>query len=71
MTNQLFYFFIYKPLCSHPLLTLLTAAAEGAVLSVWYYDELKSEDKKKPPPELSVYTAFADNADRYTLVIIL
>ena len=41
-----------------------TAAAEGAVLSVWYYDELKGEDKKKPAPELAVYKVFNDHPDR-------
>ncbi|ESO10262.1 hypothetical protein HELRODRAFT_117043, partial [Helobdella robusta] len=30
------------------------AAAEGAFLSVWAYDELKAADKRKPPPELSL-----------------
>eukprot|EP00918_Siedleckia_nematoides_P055006 GHVU01120032.1.p1 GENE.GHVU01120032.1~~GHVU01120032.1.p1 ORF type:complete len:521 (+),score=90.29 GHVU01120032.1:75-1565(+) len=37
------------------------AAAEGATLSVYYYDELKGEDGKKPAPQLGLYDAFAQD----------
>jgi len=39
------------------------AAAEGASLRIYSYDELKAADKQKSPPELSVYTEAADDAD--------
>ena len=36
----------------HPSILPHTAAAEGAYLSVWYFDEFKCHDLKKPPPQL-------------------
>ncbi len=38
------------------------AAAEGAHLGTYYYDQLKSE--KKPAPEFTCFTAFTDNPER-------
>jgi len=39
------------------------AAAEGACLSVYAYDELKAADKRKTPPEIQCYTAATDDAN--------
>ena len=56
---------------SHPVLVLIyflvffsIAAAEAAYLCTYSYDELKAPEKRKTPPELSVYTQAAENAER-------
>ena len=41
-----------------------TAAGEGAVLSLHVFDELKSEDKKKPPVDVSCHQ-LDDMSDRF------
>jgi aminopeptidase len=38
------------------------AAAEGACLCVYGFDELKAADKRKTPPEIQVYTDATDDA---------
>ncbi|XP_063434213.1 cytosol aminopeptidase-like [Mytilus trossulus] len=40
------------------------AAAEGSVLSLHSYDELKSEDKRKPQVKVNCYTQFSQDRDR-------
>ncbi|CAC5420989.1 LAP3 [Mytilus coruscus] len=40
------------------------AAAEGSVLSLHSYDELKSEDKQKPQVKVKCYTQFSQDRDK-------
>ena len=48
---------------------IYAAAAEGANLCVYHYDDLKKE--KKPAPEISCFTEFADSGDRYFVLLVL
>ena len=52
---------IYEETCSI-LFVFIIAAAEGANLCVYHYDDLKKE--KKPAPEIGCYVEFADSGDR-------
>lgn len=39
------------------------AAAEGAYLNLFVYDDLKAEDKKKPMPDLGCYVSYTDSPE--------
>lgn len=44
---------------------LVSAAAEGAHLCIFAYNDLKNEKNQKFIPEVDIYTEFSDDPDRY------
>ena len=48
----------------HPLL-LNSAAAEAATMCVNHYEDLKAEESRMNKPSIGVFTALADDAERY------